>query len=372
MKQLLFNRIQKVSQNLTSKRFFCKEDALVDTFGRFHNYLRISLTEKCNLRCVYCMPEEGVDLSPENELLSLDERKRAIQIFSRLGVNKLRFTGGEPTISMQLNELVHFSKFQIPNPISNIGITSNGLVLKKKLPDLVSSGLTSVNISLDTLSDEKYGSITRRDPKSLYRVMSSIYSAVNAGLNVKINCVLMRGLNDDEIHQFIQLTKDVNLDCRFIELMPFDGNQWSDDKYISYFEVLDQLREKHNIKMSRDSVELQNGKMINKDPNDTTKWYRVDSSYLGRVGFITSMSSPFCGTCNRLRLTADGKIKVCLFGADGFSLRDAFREGCSDDEVINRISEAVQLKKAALGGYSSPEGIAARSDKNRPMILIGG
>ena len=215
---------------------------LTDTFGRFHNYLRMSLTEKCNLRCTYCMPEEGVELTPKAQLMSLAERKRLITMFASLGVSKLRFTGGEPTVSNQLTELVQHAT---SCNIQSIGITSNGIVLKDKLDTLIKAGLSSVNISLDTLVDTKFATITRRDKKNIFRVLSSVYTAVSKGIHVKINCVLMRGFNDNEIVDFVNLTKAVNVDVRFIELMPFDGNSWKQKDFISYVEVIDRLKVEH-------------------------------------------------------------------------------------------------------------------------------
>jgi GTP 3',8-cyclase / cyclic pyranopterin monophosphate synthase len=215
---------------------------LSDNFGRFHNYLRISLTEKCNLRCTYCMPEEGVMLTPKSNLLSLAERKRMISIFASQGVTKLRFTGGEPTISNQLLELIAHGK---ACGITSIGITSNGLILKEQLDGLIKAGLTSVNISLDTLEDTKFAAITRRDKKNIFRVLSSVYTAVSLGLPVKINCVMMRGTNDSEFVDFVNLTKAVKVDCRFIELMPFDGNHWDPKTFIAYGEAIDRLKTEH-------------------------------------------------------------------------------------------------------------------------------
>ena len=239
---MLSYRLQRLIPTVSIKsRTFSvtKNEALTDTFGRFHNYLRISLTEKCNLRCVYCMPEEGVQLTPKAHLMSLSERKRLISIFASLGVTKLRFTGGEPTISNQLDELIKHAR---SCNINSIGITSNGIILKERLDSLIAAGLTSVNISLDTLIDTKFASITRRDKKNIYRVLSSVYTAVSKGLPVKINCVLMRGFNDSEIAQFVNLTKSVKVDCRFIELMPFDGNEWKPENFVSYMEVIDRLK----------------------------------------------------------------------------------------------------------------------------------
>lgn len=193
---------------------------LVDNHNRFHDYLRVSLTEKCNLRCVYCMPVEGVKLTSRPELLSLEERKRIISIFHHLGMRKIRFTGGEPTISNQLVPLVaHAASLGI----KSVGITTNGLELgvnRKRIDELVSNGLTSMNISLDSLIPTKFSKITRRDEKNLYHVLSAIhYAASIPNLHVKINCVLMKGVNDDELHSFMNFIRDAPIDFRMIEVM---------------------------------------------------------------------------------------------------------------------------------------------------------
>lgn len=258
---------------------------LHDTFGRFHNYLRMSLTEKCNLRCIYCMPMEGVTLTPRPELLSLDERKLVISLFARLGVNKIRFTGGEPTISNQLIHLVRHAKY---SGMKSIGITTNGLELgrnRQRINDLVDAGVSSINISLDSLQSHRFATISRRDKSNLMHVLSAIhYASSLESLHVKINCVLMKGVNDDELTDFAQLTKDMNIDCRFIEVMPFDGNEWSPSKLMNYREALVSLRKAMNVVDDKDKS----------DPHDTTKWFRIiddsGSPNMGRVGFITSMS----------------------------------------------------------------------------------
>ena len=232
------------------RRQFSKEaavttthQALTDSFGRFHNYLRISLTEKCNLRCVYCMPLEGVQLTPKEKVLTLDERKRLISIFASLGVDKLRFTGGEPTVSKELVPLIEHARNV--KGMKSIGITSNGIVLKDKLDKLVGAGMSSVNISLDTMIAQKFASITRRGEKNFVRVLSAIYASAAKGIPVKVNCVIIRGVNDHEIADFVALTREAAVDVRFIELMPFDGNSWSKEKFVSYHEIIDRLRVEH-------------------------------------------------------------------------------------------------------------------------------
>jgi len=304
------------------------------------------------------MPLEGVDLTCASKLLTFEEQKRTISIFSNLGMTKMRFTGGEPTLNKKLPDLIRHARSY--SSCTSVGITTNGLVLLNQLDSLVEAGLTSVNVSLDTLKPEKFAKIARREAKGLLKVMASIYGALAMPkLSVKVNIVLMRGTNDDELGEFLELTKHHPLDCRFIELMPFDGNEWSREKFIGYIEAIDRLKQQ--------GIELI--KCVEEDPNDTTKWYRIPG-YQGRVGFITSMTSHFCGTCNRLRVTADGKLKVCLFGDEGLSLVDSYREGCTDEDVTQLINGTVKKKKAVLGGHDTPEALA--KVMNRPMILIGG
>ena len=255
-------------------------------------------------------------------------------------------------------------------------------MVKSQLIKLVEAGLTHINISLDTLIPEKFEAISRRDKRWLARVLSAVYAAIEAGLVVKINCVLIRGVNDDEIKSFVELSRESPVNVRFIELMPFDGNKWDDRKLITYFEMMDVLKQQ-GIGLVREPK---------KDPHDTTKWYRphylpdntqggrpdgptsgeseAHEAFEGRLGFITSMSSNFCGGCNRLRLTADGKIKVCLFGNDELNLLEALREGKTNEEIIAMISGAVSKKEKALGGHKTLTDLAG--SKNRPMILIGG
>lgn len=219
---------------------------LLDSFQRFHNYLRMSITEKCNLRCVYCMPLDGVRLTAADKLMTLNERTRLISIFAAHGVNKIRFTGGEPTINKTLPDLIQYCR-SLPS-IQSIGITTNGLVLKPQLPKLIAAGLTHVNISLDTLDPIKYEQISRRDRKGLAMILSSLYAAAaSPNLSVKINCVLMRNLNYSEILQFVEMTRSADIDVRFIEVMPFEDNHWDPQQLVPYFEVLDYLKEQVSL-----------------------------------------------------------------------------------------------------------------------------
>uniref|UniRef100_A0A034VWT8 Molybdenum cofactor biosynthesis protein 1 n=2 Tax=Bactrocera dorsalis TaxID=27457 RepID=A0A034VWT8_BACDO len=302
---------------------------LTDTFGRHHTYLRISLTERCNLRCQYCMPAEGVQLQPKSNLLTTEEILYLARIFVEQGVRKIRLTGGEPTVRRDIVDIIAQIK-SIPK-LESVGITTNGLVLTRLLLPMQRAGLDAVNISLDTLRPKRFEEITRR--KGWGRVIAGIDLAIQLGYKPKLNCVLMRNFNEDEICDFVEFTKDRAVDVRFIEYMPFTGNKWQTDRLISFKESLDIIQNRWP-----DFAALPNG------PNDTSKAYGVPG-YKGQVGFITSMTEHFCGSCNRLRLTADGNIKVCLFGNKEFSLRDAIRNNCSEDDLITLIGTAVSRKK---------------------------
>ena len=362
---------------------------LTDTHGRHHNYLRISLSERCNLRCQYCMPPEGVPLSPSSNLLTNDEIMRLVALFVKNGVDKVRLTGGEPLLRKELVPLVHsISEELVKANVSSsnlVGITTNGISLSRHVHDLVDAGLTGINISLDTLSSDKFQEITRR--KGLDKVMRAIEDSISAfqnryghvrtgpngtgGSRVKINCVVMKNFNDDELVDFVKMATDNfggNVDMRFIEWMPFNDNAWSRSRFVSYQDMME--------KIANGGLPLE--RLVD-GPNDTTKWWQVSQNDSTRIGFITSMSEHFCSTCNRLRITADGKIKTCLFGSNEkeVNLKDIMRQNSNNsplqqEEDLRRvIHAAVQRKTFALGGHGNAENIAKAAD-NRPMTLIGG
>nr|XP_006824930.1 PREDICTED: molybdenum cofactor biosynthesis protein 1-like [Saccoglossus kowalevskii] len=341
----------------TRKKYFADKNVLpfseflTDTFGRTHNYLRISLTEKCNLRCQYCMPTDGVELTPKQRLLSTEEIVKIAKLFVSQGVDKIRLTGGEPLVRRDAIEIVQeLGRLNL----RCLAMTTNGIVLKRKLPALKEAGLNLINISLDTLVPAKFEFITRR--KGWQRVMESIDAAIDHGYKpVKVNCVVMRGFNEDEIVDFVDFTKNKSVDVRFIEYMPFDGNKWNAHKMVPFQEMVSTIRHKYpDFEKVPDEV------------NNTSKAYKVPG-FLGQVGFITSMSNIFCGSCNRVRMTADGNLKVCLFGNTEVSLRDAMRSGMSDDELLQLVGGAVGRKKKQHAGMFNISKM-----KNRPMILIGG
>lgn len=325
---------------------------LTDTFGRYHSYLRISLTERCNLRCQYCMPEDGVTLTPKQHLLTTDEILYLADLFVREGVTKIRLTGGEPTVRKDIVDIV--GSLKKINGLDTVAMTTNGLILTRLLVPLQRAGLDIINVSLDTLRADRYEVVTRR--RGWERIMAGIDLALQLEYTpVKVNCVVMRDFNDDEICDFVEFTKDRDVDIRFIEYMPFSGNKWNDKKMVSFQEMLDKIRSK-----------WPDFKALPNEPNDTSKAYHVPG-FKGKVGFITSMSEHFCGSCNRLRLTADGNLKVCLFGNAEISLRDAIRNKCSESDLLAMIGAAVKRKKKQHAGMQN-----LYKMENRPMILIGG
>ncbi|XP_046977739.1 molybdenum cofactor biosynthesis protein 1 [Vanessa cardui] len=318
---------------------------LVDLYGRQHNYLRISLTERCNLRCQYCMPAEGVPLSARDALLTRAELLRLVHVFAALGVTKLRLTGGEPSVRSDLVDIVQ-ELSGVPG-VRTLAMTSNGLALLRRLPALQRAGLRALNLSLDSLRPERFESMARRP--GLPRVLASMDLALQLGFDsVKVNTVLMKGFNDDEVSDFVELTRERKIDVRFIEFMPFSGNRWQDERLVSERDALAAARRAHP-RLARDAD----------DACRTATMWRVPG-YAGRVGFISSMTKPFCSTCNRLRLTADGNLKVCLFGEAETSLREALRGGASDADLEALVRAALRRKL--------PQHAAARPDAPRRAL----
>ncbi|KAK9813703.1 hypothetical protein WJX73_004102 [Symbiochloris irregularis] len=328
------------------------QELLTDTFGRRHTYLRISLTERCNLRCVYCMPAEGVELTPSQDVLTTDEIVNLAEIFVAAGVNKIRLTGGEPTLRRDIVPLTQRLHSLPGNPA--IGITSNAIALRRSLAELQQSGLSLLNISLDTLQPQRFEQMTRR--RGLQKVLDCIHHAVDLGFDpVKVNVVVMRGTNDDELLDFVAMTQHLPINVRFIEWMPFDGNVWKDSRMVPYREMLAAVQAHHpQLQRCQDPA------------GEVAKNFYVPG-HRGTVSFVTSMTQAFCGDCNRLRLMADGNLKVCLFGANEVSLRDALRQGATTEELQAIVSAAVDRKKAAHAGMFE---LAQR--KNRAMVKIGG
>ncbi|XP_065536107.1 molybdenum cofactor biosynthesis protein 1 isoform X1 [Lathamus discolor] len=296
------------------------------------------------------MPEEGVQLTPKSDLLTTEEIITLAKLFVKEGVEKIRLTGGEPLIRPDVVDIV--GQLRKLEGLKTIAVTTNGMNLTRLLPRLKEAGLNAINISLDTLVPAKFEFIVRR--KGFHKVMEGIHKATELGYHpVKVNCVVMRGFNEDELLGFVDFTKDLPLDVRFIEYMPFDGNKWNFKKMVSYKEMLDTIKQQW--------PELEK---LSCEASSTAKGYKVPH-FQGQISFITSMSEHFCGSCNRLRITADGNLKVCLFGNSEVSLRDHLRSGASEEELIQVIGAAVGRKKKQHAGMFNISQM-----KNRPMILI--
>jgi cyclic pyranopterin phosphate synthase len=324
---------------------------LIDRHGRRHSYLRISVTDRCNLRCTYCMPPQGIDWTPRAEVLTADEIVRLGRIFVDMGVTKIRLTGGEPLSRRDIMGIAE--RLGRLDGLKTLAMTTNGISLAKRAQPLKEAGLSSLTISLDTLKPDRFKEIAKRD--QFAAVMDGIEASLAAGFApLKINVVVMRGVNDDEILDFIAWGRDRPINVRFIEYMPFPDNHWSTGGLMSYAEMRALIQREYEL------VPLVGEKTaVGKD-------FRL-AGHQGTVSFVTSMTESFCGGCNRLRVTADGNIKSCLFHPAEQSLRDCMRAGGADADVERLILGAVDAKQAA---HAPMEELL--SIKNRTMIEIGG
>lgn len=324
---------------------------LTDRFGRVHRYLRVSLTDQCNFRCRYCMPEDGIAWLPGSQILSDAEIVRVIRILAGMGVGKVRFTGGEPTLRPGLEGLISSTK-SIPG-IHTVAMTTNGSTLSKKASDYRLAGLDIINISLDSLNPATFKAITLRDQLPL--VLKGIHRAARAGFeDVKINVVAMKGVNSHELLDFVDLAKDLPVTVRFIEFMPFLGNRWSQASLLTYREMRSAIEETYCL------VPLDG------DPSAVGKDFRIPG-FVGKIGFVTSMTETFCGDCDRIRLTADGSIKPCLFSPAEINLRHLLRGGAPDGELESAIQSALLKKPREHRPMTHLATIQTRS-----MIQIGG
>jgi molybdenum cofactor biosynthesis protein A len=332
-----------------------KINPMQDSHGRAHNYLRISITEHCNLRCTYCMPAEGIVLTPRAYLMTADEIVTIAKTFVKLGVTKIRLTGGEPLVRKDAKIIIE----QLGKLGVELTLTTNGILVHEFIDTFKEAGITTLNVSIDSLKKDKFNQITRRN--YFEKLIENLNLLEVNGFNVKLNVVVIKGFNDNEIIDFIEMTKDRNIQIRFIEFMPFDGNQWNKEKLVSYAEILSQV----NAFYSEQKVER-----IQDKPNDTAKNHKI-KSYRGSFSVISSVTNPFCSTCNRIRLTADGKLKNCLFSNTETSLLDTLRAGESIEPLI---FQNIKSKHAMRGGmdddtkFQNPELFS----QNRSMIKIGG
>lgn len=319
---------------------------MLDKYGRDINYLRVSLTDRCNLRCIYCMPEEGVEKTCHENVLRYEEIIKIVQTAAKLGIKKIRYTGGEPLVLGNIDQLIYETSI-IPG-IDDIAITTNGISLFEKADALKKAGLKRVNISLDTLKEDKYRMITRGG--ELKKVLSAIEKCISIGLTpVKINTVLLKGINDDEIEDLINLTKDMPINIRFIELMPIgEGEKLYSNDFISNDEVIESLTGLIPLKSKEGS---------------TAKLY-TRKGYKGTIGFISPLSCKFCTSCNRIRLTSVGTIKPCLHSENEINIKEVI----NDELKLRKVLKDVILNKPAEHKLNE-EG---KSESHRKMYEIGG
>ncbi|MFN2463439.1 MAG: GTP 3',8-cyclase MoaA [Candidatus Dormibacteria bacterium] len=326
---------------------------LVDAFGRVAKDLRVSVTDRCNFRCVYCMPAEGLDWLPRDEVLRFEEMARLVDILVRLGVETVRVTGGEPLVRASVEDLV--GRIHAAHPMVDLSMTTNGFRLAEKAPLLAAAGLARVNVSLDSLQPERFHAMTRRD--AMHRVVEGLRAASDAGLRpVKINAVMVRGVNDDEAVDFATLAREHDYHVRFIEYMPLDaGHEWTQAQVVPSAELVASIEARYPLKPRQET-----------GPEPATRYDFADGAP-GSVGFISSVSEPFCGSCDRLRITADGHFRTCLFALDEHDLKGPLRAGASDGELEEIIRGAVAAKWAGHRIGAADFAAPARS-----MSQIGG
>ena len=305
---------------------------LVDLFGRVHRDFRISVTDRCNFRCQYCMPEEGLDWLKREELLTFEEITRVTKILvENYGIDSVRLTGGEPTLRANLSDLISMLS-ELP---IEIALTTNGITLEKNAHLLRSAGLSRINISIDSLKAEKFKEITHRD--EMQKVITGIEASLEAGLlPVKINVVAMRGINDDEILDFAKFGRDRSVIVRFIEFMPLDADEkWSTSAVLSQEEIFSTINSVYPL----EAVERSNA--------PASRFRYLDGQ--GEIGIVASVTQKFCGTCDRIRITADGQFRNCLFSNEELNLKEALRSGSSDREICDLLDLSVLAKREGHG-----------------------
>ncbi len=328
---------------------------MMDRFGRGHDYLRISLTERCNMRCFYCMPLEGVPVRPKAEFMTNEEVVEIAQAFVSMGVRKIRLTGGEPLVRHGADDIMmRLSRLPI-----RLAITTNGVLVHRYIDVFKAAGIKEVNISLDSLRPARIDHITRR--AYAVQVLDNLNLLLAEGFRPKVNMVVMSGVNDDEVTDFMEWTRHIAVDVRFIEFMPFDGNRWDWSKGVSQAEILARAEER----FGPDGYER-----IADRPNDTSRNFRLNGA-VGTFAIISSVTNPFCDTCNRLRLTADGRIKNCLFSGAETDLLQPMRMGY---DIRPLIHQSVSEKKKWRAGHDTLDALAANAtvQHGRSMVVIGG
>jgi len=328
-------------------------DQLIDNWGRPINYLRLAVTDRCNLRCFYCMPEEGIKYLPKDALLSYEEMERLVRIFCELGVNKVRITGGEPLVRRDVVPFLYRLK-ETPG-LETINITTNGLLTTKYLRDLQQIGIKSINLSLDTLDKERFKKITRRD--EFEKVHETLHQLIDSGISTKINMVVMDGKNTEDILPMAELSTKQPVSVRYIEEMPFNGSEegnpslkWDSKK------IINTIKEQYEINKLDDPA------------NSTASHYQIAGAR-GNIGIIAAYTRTFCGSCNRIRLTAQGELRTCLYANNGLNLRALLRDKASDNLIKENILQAINSRHK--DGFEAEKSRVTKSSWES-MSTIGG
>lgn len=325
---------------------------LLDKFGRDHTYLRISLTDICNFRCSYCMPHGLLNGINASKLMQIEEIEEIAKVFVSLGIKKIRLTGGEPLLRHRFDEIaIRLSSLPIM-----LSMTTNGLFIDRHLDSIIQAGIRSINVSMDALDPYLFSTVTDRNVQQ--EVWRNILLLLENGISVKVNAVAISGVIEKEILRFVELTRRYPIEIRFIEFMPFAGNKWQSSEVVTADQMLSIISQQYDIQKVED------------EPNSTAKKYRIEG-FWGSIAFITTMSDHFCSGCNRLRLTADGKMKSCIFGEEEVDILTAFRAG---DPIEPLILQSVQGKHKAMGGqFTDGYGkVDPQAIRNRSMVSIGG
>ncbi|MDZ7878516.1 MAG: GTP 3',8-cyclase MoaA [Saprospiraceae bacterium] len=328
---------------------------LYDNHGRAINYVRLAVTDRCNLRCFYCMPEEGINFTPRNELMSYEEMLRLIGILARCGVSKVRITGGEPFVRRDIMQLLR--GIAETEGIETLNLTTNGTLTAPHVAKLKALGIKSVNLSLDSLDPKRFFEVTRRD--EFAKVWHCFEELLRQGIKVKINAVVMEGKNEADILEMVDLTKKYPVSVRFIEEMPFNG---SGNHY-------DTLRWNWQEILKTIKTEYPTIQKLQDEPNSTSYNYMIPN-HLGTVGIIAAYSRTFCGTCNRIRVTPQGLLKTCLYDSGVFNFRDLMRAGASDEQIASTLLDA--LGNRAKNGFEAENRRFMGAPVRESMTTIGG
>lgn len=326
---------------------------VTDSFDRTIDYVRIAVTDRCNLRCFYCMPEQGIPYEPKAHLLSYEEITRLLYILASLGFNKVRFTGGEPFLRKDFIKLLE--RTANIGHYKSINITTNGTLINRHLDTLKELGINNINLSLDSLNPQRFAQITRRN--DFDKVLNTFYTLLDKDFKIKINAVIMHGINTQDILPMLELAKKHQVSVRFIEEMPFNGGNKNINQRYTAKDIY------NTLKQAQPSL-----KPIKQKHGDTANLYHIDN-YKGDVGIIAAFSRTFCNTCNRLRITAKGAIKTCLYDNGIFSLRDFIRDGATDLEIANKIQTLIKLKP--VDGFAA-EKQSKKAKIRESMSTIGG